>query len=114
MRKQSKLLKLFKYVSPYKILTVLSWILSAASALLALIPFVYIWKIIREVLEVAPNFNNTKELSHNGWMAVLFAAFSMIIYWCSNVFTYSSFPCASRNTFSGSTSCDYSGTRIHG
>lgn len=80
MKKQSDISKLFEYAGNFKYLTMLSWVLSAASALVALLPFVYIWKFIKEVLDVAPNFNQAVNLVHNGWMAVLFAALSMIIY----------------------------------
>lgn len=47
---------------------------------MGLAPFVYIWRIIREVLFVAPNFEQATGLAHNGWMAVLFAALTMVVY----------------------------------
>lgn len=80
MKKESDMSKLFDYAGNFKYLTITSWILSAVSALTALLPFVYIWKIIQEVLDVAPDFSQALNLSHNGWMAVLYAAVSMIIY----------------------------------
>ncbi|MGI6108502.1 MAG: ABC transporter ATP-binding protein [Eubacteriaceae bacterium] len=80
MKKQSSLSKLFEYAGRYKYLTIASWILSAVSALVALVPFVYIWEIIREVLEVAPDFSRAVDLVHFGWMAVLFSVLSMLIY----------------------------------
>ncbi|HBA47376.1 MAG TPA: ABC transporter ATP-binding protein, partial [Lachnospiraceae bacterium] len=57
-----------------------SWILSALSALVALLPFVYIWKVIKEVLDVAPDYGDVQDLSHNGWMAVVFAVAAILIY----------------------------------
>lgn len=80
MKQQSDISKLFGYAGKFKILTVSSWILSAISALTALVPFVFIWKIIKEVLDAAPDFSKAQNLSHNGWMAVLFAVLSMLIY----------------------------------
>lgn len=80
MKKQSDLSKLFDYAGKYKYLTILSWILSAISALVALLPFVYIWRIIKEVLDVSPNFGEAQHLGQYGWMAVLFAVVSMLIY----------------------------------
>ena len=47
--------------------------LSAISALVALVPFVYIWKILRDVLNAAPNYAQAVNIPHYGWMAVLFA-----------------------------------------
>lgn len=54
--------------------------LSVISALLALVPFIYIWKIIKEVLDVAPNYENATTLTHNGIMAVVFAVGAMLVY----------------------------------
>ncbi|WP_343208802.1 ABC transporter ATP-binding protein [Anaerolentibacter hominis] len=80
MKKQSDLSKLFDYAGSYRILTILSWILSAVSALTALVPFVYIWQIISAVLDAAPDFGNAQNLAHYGWIAVFFSVLSMIIY----------------------------------
>ncbi len=60
----------------YKYLTMCSWALSAVSALVALLPFIYIWRMIEEALRVAPDFSQAQSLAHNGWMAVLFAVSS--------------------------------------
>ena len=78
--KNKNLQELMKYSGKYKIFTYLSLILSGLSSILALIPFVYIWKIIKEVIEVMPNFQNATSIVHNGWMAVAFAIISMAIY----------------------------------
>ena len=80
MKKESNLKRLLRYAGGYKYLAIASWILSALSALVALFPFVYIWKVIKEVLDVAPNYGEVQELSHNGWMAVGFAVAAILIY----------------------------------
>ncbi len=80
MKKKSSLSHLFEYAGKFKYLTILSWILSGLSALVALLPYIYIWKIIKEVMDVAPNFNQAQNLAHYGWMAVIFSILSMLIY----------------------------------
>ena len=60
-----------------------SWVLSAISALVALVPFLYIWMILRDVLEAAPNYAQAVDIPRYGWMAVLFAAVSYLIYICA-------------------------------
>lgn len=80
MKKESNLKKLFGYAGNYKYLTIASWILSSLSAFVALLPFVYIWKVIKEVLDVHPNYREAQNLTHNGWMAVLFAVVAILIY----------------------------------
>ena len=80
MKKDSNLKKLFDYAGNYKYLTIASWILSTLSALIALVPFVYIWKVMKEVLDVSPNFQEAQNLSHNSWMAVLFSIIAILVY----------------------------------
>ncbi len=80
MKKRSNLSRLMEYAGSHRYLTYSSWILSALSALIALVPFWYLWKIIKEVLAVMPNFGQAENLKQNGWMAVLFAVLSMLIY----------------------------------
>lgn len=80
MKKESNLKRLLRYAGGYKYLAIASWILSALSGLVALLPFVYIWKVIKEVLDVAPNYGEVQELFHNGWMAVGFAVAAILIY----------------------------------
>ena len=60
--------------------TYASLVLSAVSALMALIPFLYIWMILRDVLAVAPDYAQAVNIPHYGWMAVLFAVLSYLIY----------------------------------
>lgn len=80
MKKQSNLQRLLGYAGRHRYLTYASWVLSAVSALLALVPYWYIWRIIREVLEAAPDFGRAQGLVHNGWMAVLFAVIAVLVY----------------------------------
>ncbi len=83
MKKQSNLSRLMGYAGRHKYFTYASWVLSAASALLALVPFWYIWKMIKEVLDVAPDFSGATGLVHNGVMAVVFAVASFLVYICA-------------------------------
>lgn len=80
MKKESNLKRLLRFAGGYKYLTIASWVLSALSALVALLPFVFIWKVIKEVLDAAPHYGDVEKLSHNGWMAVLSAAAAILIY----------------------------------
>lgn len=80
MKKQSNLSRLLTIAGSYRYLTYASWILSAISALIALVPYYFIWQVMREVLEVAPDFSRAQNLTHNGWMAVLFAVIAVLVY----------------------------------
>ncbi len=80
LKKQSNLNRLLGYAGKRKILTYLSWIFSAASALIALLPFWYIWRILKDVIEAAPDFGKATNITHYGWMAVLFAVLAVLVY----------------------------------
>ena len=80
MKKRSNLSRLMSYAGRHRILTYLSWVLSSASALLALVPFWYIWRIIHDILEVSPDFSKAGNVVSYGWSAVLFAVVSIIVY----------------------------------
>lgn len=80
MKKQSNLSRLMEYAGGHRYLTYASWILSAVSALLALVPYYYIWLVMKEVLDVNPDFDKAQNLAHNGWMAVIFAVIAVLIY----------------------------------
>lgn len=80
MKKQSNLSRLMSYAGGHKILTYLSWVLSAVSALLALVPFWYIWRMIHDILEVSPDFREAGNVTSYGWSAVLFAVISIVVY----------------------------------
>ena len=68
------------YAGRCKALTYLSLVLSALSSVLALIPFVCLWRIIREVLAVQPDFSRATGIVRNGWLAVLFAVLAWLVY----------------------------------
>ena len=65
MKKQSNLSRLINYAGSYRVLVYLSWILSGVSAVLALLPFYFLWKIIQEILNVMPDFAQATELTYN-------------------------------------------------
>ena len=80
MKKRSDFSRLMGYAGGHRVFTYASLVLSAVSALMALIPFLYIWMILRDVLNAAPDYAQAVNIPHYGWMAVLFAVLSYLIY----------------------------------
>ena len=80
MKKESDLSRLMSCAGRHKAFTYASWVLSAVSALMALVPFLYIWMILRDVLNAAPDYSKAVNIPYYGWMAVLFAVLAMLIY----------------------------------
>ena len=85
MKKQSDLSRLMGYAGNYRYFTYASWVLSAASALVALVPFAYIWKILRDVLNAAPDYAQAVNIPHYGWMAVLSYLVYIAALMCSHL-----------------------------
>lgn len=79
-KKKSSLSVLMRYAGGHKWLTYISLALAAISAWIALIPFYDIWRIIKEILEVRPNFSEAVNISRYGWEAVGFALLSLFVY----------------------------------
>ncbi len=76
MDKKEKILpRLLAYAGKRKVLTYLSMVIAGISQLLALAPFIYIWTILRDV--IAGDYSC---IAHYGWMAVIFAIASIVVY----------------------------------
>lgn len=76
MKKRS----IFYYAGKHKIVIAFSWIFSALSSLLSLVPYYYIWKVISDVFKYYPNFSEATNLKHYGIMAVVFSIISIFVY----------------------------------
>ena len=78
---QPSLLKqLFVFAGSYQYLSILSVIFAGISALIALVPFYYIWRIMQEVIRVKLDFFQAQGISSYGWHAVGTALIGMLLY----------------------------------
>jgi len=71
---------LFVYAGKYKYFTICSLIFSALSALFFISPFLYIFKVIEELIEVYPHFSLAENVMTYGWMAFLGAVIGILLY----------------------------------
>ena len=79
-KKKSTMAVLMHYAGDHKYFTYASAVLASVSALIALIPFYDVWRIIKEILEVRPDFSKAVNISSYGWQAVGFTLLSMVFY----------------------------------
>ena len=79
-KKQSALSRLMDIAGNHKYLSYLSCVLAAVSAWIALIPFYDVFCIIKEILEIRPDFDRAVHITSYGWQAVGFALLSMVFY----------------------------------
>ena len=79
-KKRNSFSVLMHYAGSNKYFSYAAIVLAVISAWIALIPFYDIWRIIREVLEVRPNFSEAVNINRYGWQAVGFALLGMVFY----------------------------------
>lgn len=83
MKKKSAMSELMEYAGKHKYLTYLSFALSGISSLAALVPYYFIWNIIKEAVECYPDFSRVKDIAANGRYAVISAVAAMLIYFAA-------------------------------
>jgi len=79
-KKKSVMKPLLAYAGKRKVLIYCAIVLAAISQLLALAPFLCIWAILRDVIAAAPDFSRATNVAHYGWLAVIFAIASIVVY----------------------------------
>ena len=81
-QKNGELSRMFGYAGKFHVLTVLGCVLSGISTNLAMLPFVCIWLVIRDLIQAfaAGDISLATGSAHYAWMAVVFAAASILIY----------------------------------
>ena len=92
MKKNSNLQELMGYAGGHRYLTYLSLLLSAISAILALFPFVFLFRIIQEVIAVAQlrpgHAHRPQRLDGGGLCSVVHRDLCL----CPDVFPFVSLP----------------------
>lgn len=76
----SVLKSLFAYAGKHKYLTILSLIFSFISAILLLMPFIWIWKVVEVLLKTYPDYSQAAEAAQYGWYALISAVSGILIY----------------------------------
>lgn len=82
MKKKEKsiLQKLMKFSGGYSFLIVISCVFSVISSILSLLPFIFIWFVIRDIFKALPDVTKATNTLGYGWMAVGCAVLSIILY----------------------------------
>ena len=70
---KSTLGELLEYAGNYKSLTIIGCILSAIAMLMNMVPYICIWLVIRDLVRVAPNWQEAIHIKNYGMIAFWFA-----------------------------------------
>ncbi len=91
-KKKSLLSKLNAFAGRYKHLTTLGMVLSGVSAVMTLLPIIFIWRGVSEIISIYPNITLTDTIITNAWLAVGTAVGAMIVYlialMCTHIAAY--------------------------
>lgn len=107
--------RLFEYADNYKYLTIASWVLATVSAFIALVPFYYIWRLIKEVIRVSPDFDQGAE-SVCIWMVRgrICGTCHADLYGWTDMFTSCSISCAGYHAFTSDETYHVTSAWIYG
>ncbi len=93
MEKKKPLLpRLYAFAGKYKHLTTLGMILSGISAVMTILPIIFIWNGIKEIVVIYPDVMLTDDIVANAWLAVGSALGAMFVYlialMCTHISAY--------------------------
>ncbi len=86
--KKYLLCELFSFAGNYKYLTICGMLLSSISAILLLIPILYLWLGVKEVFNIYPAIEMTDSIIYYVYMAFLFSIASILIYFVALLCTH--------------------------
>ena len=87
-KKRNDVAKLLEYAGNRRGLTFLGLTLSAVSMVLSMAPYILIWLVARELISVAPNWEEAGNVSAYGWIAFAFAVGGILIYFVGLMCTH--------------------------
>ena len=87
-KKKSDLAVLLGYTDSYKGLTFLGLGLSAVAMVLGMLPYICIWLVARDLINVAPNWTEAAGIAKYGWMAFGFAVAGIVVYFAALMCTH--------------------------
>ena len=79
-KKKSDLAVLLEYAGSYKALTFIGLGLSAVAMVLGMLPYICIWLVARDLIAVAPNWQEAVGIAKYGWMSFGFAVAGIVVY----------------------------------
>ena len=94
-KEKGDLAQLLDFAGGYKALTYLGCALAALAQLLGFVPYICIWLVARDLVAVAPEWNQATNIAHYAWVALAFAILGILVYFCALMCTHlAAFRCA--------------------
>lgn len=87
-KKRSTVSQLLDYAGSYKSLTIAGCILSAVAMLAGMIPYICVWLVAKDLIEVAPDWSRAEAIQTYGWIAFVAAFGGILIYFIALMCTH--------------------------
>ena len=87
-KKKNNVAVLLEYAGSYKVLTFLGMLFSAIAMVAGMLPYICIWLVLRELINVAPEWSEAVNISRYGWMAFISAFGGIVIYFFALMCTH--------------------------
>lgn len=81
---RNSLMRLLDFAGPRKVFSYLGCFLSVLSAIAGFGPYICIWLVAKDLLAVAPHWSRASGIAVYGWVGLVFAVLSVVLY-CSGL-----------------------------
>ena len=72
-KKRGTISRILDFAGTRRPLTIIGCVLVAISMVFTMMPYVFIWLVVRDLIAVAPKWEEATSIAGYGWMAVWFA-----------------------------------------
>lgn len=81
-------IRLLSFAGSRKKLSIIGCVLSGVHAIMAMVPLVCVWFVIRDLLAVAPHWSEARDIAFWGWLAFGFSVAALVVYGCALMCTH--------------------------
>ena len=79
-KKRGTISRILDFAGTRRPLTIIGCVLVAISMVFTMMPYVFIWLVVRDLIAVAPKWEEATSIAGYGWMAFWFAVAGIVIY----------------------------------
>ena len=79
-KKRGTISRILDFAGTRRPLTIIGCVLVAISMVFTMMPYVFIWLVVRDLIAVAPKWEEATSIAGYGWMAFWFAVVGIVIY----------------------------------
>ncbi|EPD78417.1 ATP-binding cassette, subfamily B, bacterial [Atopobium sp. oral taxon 199 str. F0494] len=87
-KKRGTISRIMDFAGTRRSLTIVGCVLVAVSMIFTMMPYVFIWLVVRNLVAVAPRWEEASTIASYGWAAFWFAVWGIIIYFCGLMCTH--------------------------